>query len=162
MATKINRQKSSLSPAWHLILSRVRWLRRVLDWQSDLLHLTTKYNWQGNGLIRHVETCLSGPPRPYNSRPNISQLCSHCIHRNRSSGILCQHCPGCCRTPGSLPFFSQSQSHVTTYDQSVSKSWIRAPCGSRDRILISVWHLRVSFYRLRAPSLTRGRVCHLS
>jgi hypothetical protein len=33
---------------------------------------------------------------------------------------------------------SQSQSHVTTDDQSVSKSWIRAPCGSRDRILISV------------------------
>jgi hypothetical protein len=27
------------------ILSRVKWLRRVLDWQSDLLHLTTKYNW---------------------------------------------------------------------------------------------------------------------
>jgi hypothetical protein len=31
---------------------------------------------------------------------------------------------------------SQSQSHVTTDNQSVSKSWIRAPCGSRDRILI--------------------------
>jgi hypothetical protein len=37
----------------------------------------------------------------------------------------------------------QSQSHVTTDDQSVSKSWIRAPYGSRDRILISGWHLRV-------------------
>jgi hypothetical protein len=32
----------------------------------------------------------------------------------------------------------QSQSHVTTDDQSVSKSWIRATCESRDRILISV------------------------
>jgi hypothetical protein len=42
---------------------------------------------------------------------------------------------------------SQSQSHVTTDDQSVSKSWIWAPCGSCDRILISVWHLRVLFYR---------------
>jgi hypothetical protein len=42
-------------------------------------------------------------------------------------------------------------SHVTTDDQSVSKSWTRAPCGSRDRTLISVWHLRVLFYRLRAP-----------
>jgi hypothetical protein len=57
---------------------------------------------------------------------------------------------------------TQSQSHVTTDDQSVSKSWIRAPCGSRDRTLISVWHLRILFYRLRAPPLTRGRVCHLS
>jgi hypothetical protein len=28
---------------------------------------------------------------------------------------------------------SQSQSHVTTDDQSVSKSWIRAPCGSREQ-----------------------------
>jgi hypothetical protein len=37
----------------------------------------------------------------------------------------------------------QSQSHVTTDDQSGSKSWIWAPCGSCDRTLISVWHLRV-------------------
>jgi hypothetical protein len=34
-----------------------------------------------------------------------------------------------------------SQSHIMTDNQSVSKSWIRAPCGSRDRPLISVWHL---------------------
>jgi hypothetical protein len=31
-----------------------------------------------------------------------------------------------------LQLTSQSQSHGTTDDQSVSKSWIRAPCGSRD------------------------------
>jgi hypothetical protein len=31
-----------------------------------------------------------------------------------------------------------SQSHVTTDDQSVSKSWIRAQSGSHDRTLISV------------------------
>jgi hypothetical protein len=30
---------------WKLIYYWVKWLRRVLDWQSDLLHLTTKYNW---------------------------------------------------------------------------------------------------------------------
>jgi hypothetical protein len=53
----------------------------------------------------------------------------------------------------------QSQSHVMTDDQSVSKSWIRAPSGSRDRTLISVWYLL--FYRCRAPPMTRGRVCHL-
>jgi hypothetical protein len=50
---------------------------------------------------------------------------------------------------------SQSQSHVTTDDQSVSKSWFQDPSGSHDRILISVWHLL--FYRCRAPPLTRGR-----
>jgi hypothetical protein len=51
-----------------------------------------------------LQLSLSGLPRPYNSRLNISrQLCSHCIPRNRSSGILCQHYPGCCRNPGSLP-----------------------------------------------------------
>jgi hypothetical protein len=56
-------------------------------------------------LHNQLQLSLSGLPRPYNSRPNISQLCSHCIHRNRSSGILCQHYPGCRRTPGSLPSF---------------------------------------------------------
>jgi hypothetical protein len=54
----------------------------------------------------------------------------------------------------------KSQIHVTTDDQSASKSWIRAPSGSLDRTLISVWHLL--FYRCRAPPLTRGRVCLLS
>jgi hypothetical protein len=33
---------------------------------------------------------------------------------------------------------SQSPSHVTSNDQSVSKSWFRGPSGSHDRILISV------------------------
>jgi hypothetical protein len=53
----------------------------------------------------------------------------------------------------------QSQSYVTTDDQTVSKSWFRGPSGSHDRILISGWHLL--FYRYRAPPLMRGRVCHL-
>jgi hypothetical protein len=62
----------------------------------------------------------------------------------------------------SLTLDQKSQSHVTTDDQSVSKSWIRAPCGFRDRTLISVWHLRVLFYRLRAPPLTKvgSIICH--
>jgi hypothetical protein len=38
----------------------------------------------------------------------------------------------------SLTTQSQSQSHVTTDDQSDSKSLIRAPSGSRDSTLISV------------------------
>jgi hypothetical protein len=32
----------------------------------------------------------------------------------------------------------KSQSHVTTDDQSVSKSWFQGPSGSHDQILISV------------------------
>jgi hypothetical protein len=33
----------------------------------------------------------------------------------------------------------QSQSYVTTDDQSVSKSWFQGPSGSHDRIFISVF-----------------------
>jgi hypothetical protein len=51
------------------------------------------------------------------------------------------------------------QSHVTTDDQSVSKSWFRDPSGSHDRTLIYIKHSL--FYRCWAPPLTRGRVCHL-
>jgi hypothetical protein len=36
---------------------------------------------------------------------------------------------------------TQSQSHVTTDDQSVSPSWCRGLSGSHDQILIFVWHL---------------------
>jgi hypothetical protein len=55
---------------------------------------------------------------------------------------------------------SQSQSHFTTDDQSVSASWFRALSGAHDQMLITVWQLL--FCRYRAPLLTRGRVCHLS
>jgi hypothetical protein len=54
---------------------------------------------------------------------------------------------------------SQSQSHVATDGQSVSKSWCRAPSGAHDLIIITVWLLRSSF--CGAPTLTRGRVCLL-
>jgi hypothetical protein len=33
---------------------------------------------------------------------------------------------------------AQSQSHITTDDQSVSASWFRAPSGAHDQILITV------------------------
>jgi hypothetical protein len=55
---------------------------------------------------------------------------------------------------------SESESYVMTDDQPVSKSWFQGPCGSHDRIFISVDIYE--FYRCRAPPLTRGRVCHLS
>jgi hypothetical protein len=36
---------------------------------------------------------------------------------------------------------SQSQSHIATDDQSISKSWCRSPSGAHDQILITVWQL---------------------
>jgi hypothetical protein len=40
---------------------------------------------------------------------------------------------------------SQSQSHIATGDQSVSKSWCRAPSGAHDQIFI-VWHNSTCFF----------------
>jgi hypothetical protein len=39
----------------------------------------------------------------------------------------------------------QSQSHIATDGQSVSKSWCRAPSGAYDQIFITVWQLRSCF-----------------
>jgi hypothetical protein len=58
-----------------------------------------------------------------------------------------------------LSTLSQSQSHIVTDGQSVSKSWCRAPSGSHDQIFITFWLLRSCF--CGAPSLTGGRVCLL-
>jgi hypothetical protein len=55
---------------------------------------------------------------------------------------------------------SQSESHITTDGQSASQSWCQAQSGAQDQIFVTVTHLR--FCRCGAPSLTRGRVCHLS
>jgi hypothetical protein len=33
---------------------------------------------------------------------------------------------------------SQSQSHIVTDDQSVGKSWCRAPSGARDQIFVTL------------------------
>jgi hypothetical protein len=56
-------------------------------------------------------------------------------------------------------FRNQSQSHIATDGQSVSKSWYRAPSRARDQIFIIFLTVTVLF--LWAPSLTRGRVCLL-
>jgi hypothetical protein len=58
-----------------------------------------------------------------------------------------------------LNWSSQSQSHIATDDQSISKSWCRAPSAAHDQIFITLWQLRSCF--CGAPSLTRGRVCLL-
>jgi hypothetical protein len=52
---------------------------------------------------------------------------------------------------------SQSQSHIATDGQSVSKSWCRAESGAHDQIFITVSQLRSCF--CGAASLTRGWVC---
>jgi hypothetical protein len=50
---------------------------------------------------------------------------------------------------------SQSQSHITTDDQSVSKSW----CRAATTYLLLFTSYGLVFYG--APSLTRGRICLL-
>jgi hypothetical protein len=60
---------------------------------------------------------------------------------------------------------NRSRSQVTTDGHSVSMSRYRAHSGTCDQILLSVWSLfseRCCPFLCRAPSLTRGRVCHLS
>jgi hypothetical protein len=66
----------------------------------------------------------------------------------------CQFPPANCQL--STPE-SESESHIATDGQSISKSWCRAPSGARDQIFITLWQLRSCFYG--PHSLTRGRVC---
>jgi hypothetical protein len=54
---------------------------------------------------------------------------------------------------------SLSLNHFATDSQSVCLSWYRAPSGAHDQIFIFHWKLQSCLYG--APSLTRGRVCHL-
>jgi hypothetical protein len=56
-------------------------------------------------------------------------------------------------------YVSQSQSHITTDCQSISRSWCRAPSGAHDLMFVNHWQLRSCFSG--APSLMRGRVCLL-
>jgi hypothetical protein len=76
-----------------------------------------------------IQLSLSGLPQSYNSRLNISlQLCSHCLHRNCSSGILCQHYPGCCQTAGSLPLSLDTNSTPSPHQLNYSlRSQLRTP-----------------------------------
>jgi hypothetical protein len=53
----------------------------------------------------------------------------------------------------------QSQSHIATDDQSISKSRCRAPFGAYGQIFITLWQLRSCF--CETSSLTRGWVCIL-
>jgi hypothetical protein len=54
---------------------------------------------------------------------------------------------------------SQSQSHITTDGQSVSMSWCRAQSGTFEQNFFSS---KLLYSLFGAPSLTRGRGCHVS
>jgi hypothetical protein len=59
---------------------------------------------------------------------------------------------------------SQSQSYITTDSQSVNMSWCRAQSGTSDKrsyFFGFFLFLKLLSCHLEAPSLTRGRVCHL-
>jgi hypothetical protein len=76
-----------------------------------------------------------------------------CLNQSLSN-FVCMSChliPFQRVTYKSLP----CQIHVTTDDQSVSKSWIRAPCGSRDRIQPSHESAGLSLY---PPIVARQRL----
>jgi hypothetical protein len=64
--------------------------------------------------------------------------------------------------PGLSPseLTGQNQRCLTTDGQSASQSWCQeAPSGAQDQIFVTVREML--FCRRGAPSLTRGRVCHL-
>jgi hypothetical protein len=127
-------------------------IRRVLDWQLDLLDHTqlhtitvyTLYDSQQLSLFSCSEDCCSnsattaatnsyGVPchySPTGATPLSNTLLTNCWTRNSLST-------------------NSSQSHITTDDQSVSVSWFRVPSGAHDQMLIIVWQLL--FFRYRTP-----------
>jgi hypothetical protein len=82
----------------------------------------------------------------------------HCLLRRLLDWTSdCWHL-GCC-SACLVHLICQSQSHIATDGQLVSKSWCRAPSGPHDQIFITVWLLRSCF--CGAPSLTGEQVCLL-
>jgi hypothetical protein len=53
---------------------------------------------------------------------------------------------------------SQSERHIATNGQSVSKSWCRAPSGAHDQIFITIWQLRYCFFVGRPLRQEEGSV----
>jgi hypothetical protein len=97
--------------------------RRVLDWQLRLLdhsvHFTIYYS---------TLHCLPSRPSLFSAGPRTSCRPSYqlsTLYSVLNYSLITK--TGC-----------QSQSYFTTDDQSVSKSWFQGPCGSHDRIFISV------------------------
>jgi hypothetical protein len=110
-----------------------------LDWQLDLLDHTQLHTITVYTLLQlttvHYNTCrvftlyLQWLPvfqyRRIRSPATLQLFSEDCC----SARILTRNCSLTLNYTRNC--YCQSQSHVTTDDQSVSKSWIRAPCGSR-------------------------------
>jgi hypothetical protein len=107
------------------------------------------------GALSDERTCLSftsaaGPRQRSHFRVRVPR--DSWPHFNLSDSRLPQH--------GESQSQSQSQSHIVTDGQSVCLSWCRASAGAHDQLFLLVWKLLSC--PCGAPSLTRGRVCHLS
>jgi hypothetical protein len=116
----------------------------VLDWISDILTTYRSYNTIAISTLYRIT--LSFPARSV-----FTSSCLVTAYNNSCSSA------SWLKSSERLP--CQSQSHIATDGQSVSKSLCRAPSGAHDQIFITVWQLRSCF--CGAPSLTRGRVCLL-
>jgi hypothetical protein len=131
--------------------------RRALVWWPDLLHpliqrVTTDYSslLHTNRLVSTVTSSIPLPGSGFQRRTSplfsVPELCP------ASATSFWQQ-----RNPNG--YLIQSQSHISTDGQSVSKSWCRASSGAHDQIFITFWQLRSYF--CESPSLSRGRVCLL-
>jgi hypothetical protein len=107
------------------IATRLVTVDGVLDCQLDLLHTSTNYYNRVSQFYNH-QLCGLQTRSPAFSPGSILDVDLTNWSRSDLEYSTVDYLP------------TQSRSHVTTDDQSVSKSWIRAPCGSRDRILILV------------------------
>jgi hypothetical protein len=112
------------------------YIRRVLDWQLDLLDCSCSYTLQLTTI--HYNTCW------------VFTLYLHWLpviqyRRIRSPATLQPFSEDCCsariltRNCLNSELYYSSQSHFMTDDQSVSASWFRALSGAHDQMLITVW-----------------------
>jgi hypothetical protein len=100
---------------------------------------------------------LEGQVRVFISHRNrVAQLYPQALGSLFVASYDSQDYGGCIRTH--LHTTYQSQIHIATDGQSVSKSWCRALCGAHDQIYV-YYYLTVTVLFLWAPSLMRGRIC---
>jgi hypothetical protein len=115
------------------------YIRRVLDWKLDLLdHQSVTHNLQCIHFTTHNHWVSSLPLKTL--APGWQPLLWHPLPSLTSLTAFTN--------------ITQSQSHITTDDQSVSASWFWAPSGAHDQMLSTVWQLLFCPYW--AAPLMRG------